>query len=142
MAEEEYIDQEIAVEEQQEEEPQDLMAALQQVLRKARHHDGLAIGLRECAKTLDKRTAHLCVLAEDCSEAAYTRLVEALCKEHKIDLIKVAEKKKLGEWVGLARYDKTGNPKKIRKAGCVVVKDYGEKSRAMDVLLDHLKAEK
>eukprot|EP01012_Entosiphon_sulcatum_P000220 TRINITY_DN100340_c0_g1_i1.p1 TRINITY_DN100340_c0_g1~~TRINITY_DN100340_c0_g1_i1.p1 ORF type:complete len:150 (-),score=45.31 TRINITY_DN100340_c0_g1_i1:58-483(-) len=138
--EEEIIDQGVAAEEE-EAEPTDLMSALQEVLKKARYHDGLAIGLRECAKTLDKRTAHLCVLAEDCTEAAYTRLVEALCKEHKIDLIKVAEKKKLGEWVGIARYDKTGNAKKIRKCGCVVIKDYGEKSKAMDMLLDHFRKE-
>lgn len=58
-------------------------------LQRARAHDGLAVGLHEATKALDKRAAHLCVLAEDCTEAAYTRLVEALCSEHGIDLIKV-----------------------------------------------------
>lgn len=86
--------------------PSDLMSALKEVLKvltafkfhwcfshfnlqRARAHDGLAIGLHEACKALDKRAAHLCVLAEDCTEAAYTRLVEALCSEHGIDLIKV-----------------------------------------------------
>lgn len=53
-------------------------------------HDGLARGLRECAKALDKRQAHLCVLNESCTEAEYVKLIEALCAEHKINLIKVS----------------------------------------------------
>lgn len=36
-----------------------------------------------------RRQALLCVLAKDCSEAAYVRLVEALCNEHQIKLLKV-----------------------------------------------------
>ena len=31
----------------------------------------------------------LCFLAKNCTEAAYTRLVEALCTEHNIMLMKV-----------------------------------------------------
>ena len=33
--------------------------------------------------------ALLCVLAKNCTEAAYIRLVEALCSEHQIKLLKV-----------------------------------------------------
>ena len=39
-------------------------------------HDGLARGLRECAKALDRRQAHLCVLVETCTEAEYIKLIE------------------------------------------------------------------
>jgi hypothetical protein len=37
-------------------------------------HDGLARGLRECAKALDKREAHLCVLVETVTEGVFTLL--------------------------------------------------------------------
>jgi small subunit ribosomal protein S12e len=64
--------------------------ALQEVLKNALVHDGLARGLRECTKALDRRQAHLCVLVETCTEAEYIKLIEALCAEHKINLIKVS----------------------------------------------------
>lgn len=51
--------------------------------------DGLARGLRESAKALDKRQALLCVLSENCDEPMYKKLVSALCMEHNIPLIKV-----------------------------------------------------
>lgn len=73
--------------------------ALQEVLKKSLIHDGLARGLRECAKALDRRQAHLCVLVETCNEAEYIKLIEALCNEHKIDLLKVSDPKTLGTWV-------------------------------------------
>ena len=42
--------------------------ALQEVIKTALVHDGLARGLREAAKALDKREAHLCVLVETVTE--------------------------------------------------------------------------
>lgn len=38
---------------------------------------------------LNRRQAVLCVLAENCDEAAYKKLVQALCNEHQIPLVKV-----------------------------------------------------
>jgi small subunit ribosomal protein S12e len=140
--------------------------ALQEVLKNALVHDGLARGLRECAKALDKRQAHLCVLVETCTEgerfvisharwstfgltlfprqsllaAEYLKLIEALCAEHNINLIKVSDAKVLGQWSGLAKIDREGNPRKIVGCSCVVVKDYGQESEGLNVLLDYFKS--
>ena len=78
-----------------------VLDALKGVLKLALMHDGLARGLREASKALDRRQAHMCVLNENCEEEAYKKLVIALCNEHKIPLIKVPDGKQLGEWAGL-----------------------------------------
>jgi small subunit ribosomal protein S12e len=78
-----------------------VLDALKGVLKLALIHDGLARGLREASKALDRRQAHMCVLNESCEEEAYKKLVVALCSEHKIPLIKVPDGKQLGEWAGL-----------------------------------------
>ena len=49
-----------------------------------------SVGLRESVKALDQRKALLCVLAESTDEKNIPKLVEALCKEHNINLIKVS----------------------------------------------------
>ena len=78
-----------------------VLDALKGVLKIALIHDGLARGLREASKALDRRQAHMCVLNEACEEEAYKKLIIALCAEHKIPLIKVPDGKQLGEWAGL-----------------------------------------
>ncbi|KAI9795161.1 MAG: 40S ribosomal protein S12 [Peltula sp. TS41687] len=77
--------------------------ALKGVLKLALIHDGLARGLREASKALDRRQAHMCVLNEACEEEAYKKLVVALCSEHKIPLIKVPDGKELGTLAGLCK---------------------------------------
>ena len=78
-----------------------IIDALKGVLKLALIHDGLARGLREASKALDRRQAHMCILNEKCQEEAYIKLVVALCSEHKIPLIKIDDGKQLGEWAGL-----------------------------------------
>ncbi|KAI0243929.1 40S ribosomal protein S12, partial [Massospora cicadina] len=92
--------------------------------------------LQACAKMLDRRQAALCVLNEGCTEAEYIKLVEALCAEHNINLIKVSDAKKLGEWAGLCKIDREGNPRKVVGASCVVVKELQTDTEAYNVLMD------
>ena len=67
----------------------DFDTALDQSVRRALANDGLARGVHECVKCLEKRTAHLCLLADDCEESGIVALVEALCTQNKIRLHKV-----------------------------------------------------
>mmetsp|Transcript_68193 Transcript_68193/g.186894 ORF Transcript_68193/g.186894 Transcript_68193/m.186894 type:complete len:143 (+) Transcript_68193:65-493(+) len=120
-------------------EAMDVETALKIVLKNALCHDGLARGLHECAKALDQGVAQLCVLSGSCNEAAYTKLVEALCAEHGAPLMKVSDGKQLGEWAGLAKVDKEGNARKVVGCSCVVVKSFGEESEALTVLQESLK---
>merc|ERR1712141_853103 len=122
--------------------PMDVNTALQEVLKNALIHDGLARGLHECAKALDKRQAHLCILANNCDEPMYVKLVEALCAEHCINLIKVDDNKKLGEWAGLCKIDKEGKARKVVGCSCVVVKDYGKETQAHDVINEYFKSKR
>merc|ERR1719408_140022 len=118
--------------------PMDVETALQKVLKNSLCHDGLKRGLHECAKALDKGDAKLCVLSQGCNEPAYTKLIEALCAEHGVDLTKVPDGKQLGEWVGLAKVDKEGTARKVVGCSCCVVTDFGEESEALSVLKANL----
>jgi len=120
--------------------PLDPESALKIVLRNARYHDGLARGLHECVKALDRREAHLCLLAKSCDEKAYTTLITALCAEHQIPLITVQDGNQLGEWCGLCRYNTENKAVKIVGCSCAVIKSWGEESEARQYILDQIKS--
>merc|ERR1712200_331466 len=119
--------------------PMDIFDAVQEILKLSMIHDGICRGLREAVKALDKREALLCILATNCDEQTYVKLIEALCAEHGINLIKVDDNKKLGEWAGLCKIDKEGKARKVVGCSCVVVKDWGLETEATQVVLDYLK---
>ncbi|CAA7049591.1 unnamed protein product [Microthlaspi erraticum] len=80
------------------------------------------IGHHESAKLIEKRVAKLCVLAEDCNQPDYVKLVKALCADHNINLLTVPSAKTLGEWAGLCKIDSEGNARKVVGCSCLVVK--------------------
>lgn len=131
------IEVDVAIED---EAPLDPQTALQKVLRSALYHDGLARGLHEAVKALDRTEAHLCVLSTSCNEPAYIKLITALCKEHSIDMIKVENSKLLGEWAGLCKYNADGKAVKVVGCSCVVVKSWGEDTPARQYIIDHVKS--
>nr|ALS05131.1 40S ribosomal protein S12 [Labidocera rotunda] len=122
--------------------PMDINTAIAEVLKQALIADGLARGLREAAKALDKRQALLCMLSENCDEPMYKKLVTALCMEHNIPLIKVDSNMKLGEWAGLCKLDSEGKARKVVKCSCAVVRDWGKETPAHDVLQEYLKSQR
>ncbi|XP_038708385.1 40S ribosomal protein S12-like [Tripterygium wilfordii] len=121
-------------------EPMDLMTALQLVLRKSLAHGGLARGLHEGAKVIEKHAAQLCILAESCDQPDYVKLVKALCADHNVNLLTVENSKTLGEWAGLCKIDSEGKARKVVSCACVVVKDFGEETPALNVVQEHLKS--
>ncbi|KAK9101798.1 hypothetical protein Sjap_019052 [Stephania japonica] len=121
-------------------EPMDIMTALQNVLKKSLAHDGLARGLHEGAKIIEKHAAQLCVLAEDCDQADYVKLVKALCADNNVNLITVPSAKTLGEWAGLCKIDSEGKARKVVGCSCVVVKDYGEESEGLNIVQEYVKS--
>ena len=129
----EQVVSDVEVEEEEEvevEEPLNIISSLRKVLKISMYHDGLARGLREAVKALDRREAHLCVLANSCNEQAYTKLITALCDEHETPLIKVDDSKLLGEWAGLCKYNSDGKAVKVVGCSCVVIKSWGEETDA------------
>lgn len=121
-------------------EPSSLEEAVQIVIRKALEVNGLVRGLSEVTRALDRRTAHMCILADDCEDEAYKKLVTALSNQGEIDLINVEEREKLAEWAGLVRLEPTGEVKKALKCSCVAIRDFGERTRALNYLLNKLGA--
>merc|ERR1712035_298530 len=76
--------------------------------------------------------------AQNCDEANYVRLIEALCVEHQIPILKIGDNKTLGEWSGLCKIDREGNAVKVVGCSCVVVREVDDNA-AWDYLQNHLK---
>ena len=100
---------------------------------------GLVKGLNQVGKALDRKDAYLCILAKDCDDPKYIKLITALAKQNKIPLIEVESRQELGQWLGQCKYDKEGVPRKIRGASSCAIKDYGETSDALSFLEQYIK---
>merc|ERR1719473_143545 len=118
----------------------DIKDALKKVIRVAMSADGVVKGLNQVGKSLDRGDAFLCVLAEDCDDPKYKKLITALAKQNKVPLITVDARKDLGEWTGQCKYDKeNGKARKVRGCSSLAIKDYGEVSDALSVIEQHIK---
>lgn len=120
-------------------EPETTEAALEIVIRKAIEANGVICGVSQVARALDRRTAFLCILATDCEEEQYRDLITALAHQNNIDIIQVDHRTQLAEWVGLVKRDRTGAIKKHFKCSCIAINNFGEQTRALDMLLQQLK---
>jgi small subunit ribosomal protein S12e len=105
----------------------DLENALSKVCKAAFCEDNLARGINETCRAIEttyenSARAVLCLLADDCDESEYKKLVTALCKTHGVALHTVEAKKSLAVYAGLCRFDKDGQPKKVRKCSSLVIK--------------------
>mmetsp|Transcript_89662 Transcript_89662/g.279052 ORF Transcript_89662/g.279052 Transcript_89662/m.279052 type:complete len:141 (+) Transcript_89662:116-538(+) len=131
-------DETVAAAPEQEEEVTDLMGAVKGVLKRALTVDGAIRGLHEVAKHIDAGKAQVVFLSESCDEPAYKKLVQGLCVEKNVPLVDVPDGKSLGEWAGLCKIDKDGLPRKVVRASCVAVTEFGEEGLAYDYLMKHV----
>lgn len=99
----------------------------------------LVKGLNEVCKALDRKQAQLCVLAKDCDDQKYKKLVEALAKNAGIPVVQVESKLSLGEWLGHCKYDKENAPRKVKGTSSVAVVQYGEESEALSFVINYIK---
>lgn len=89
---------------------------------------------------MDSGAARLCILSNDCDNAEYKKLVQALCAEGSVHLIVADHGAEIGEWVGLAKLNADGTVRKAVRCSVAVVTDFGEESPALDVVLKYVKA--
>ncbi|KAG9397047.1 Ribosomal protein S12e [Carpediemonas membranifera] len=115
------------------------MEALREVMKSARFTDGLLRGLREVAKAVDSKRAVICLLAADCDNQQYTKLVTALCKDREVPLMQVESKKTLGEWAGLCRFNEEGEACKVVACSSACLTNWGEDTAALAALKGHIK---
>lgn len=119
--------------------------AVKRVIRAAMVVDGLRRGLHECAKALAKAGkaadgsrnvggGRLCLLAADCDEPAYVKLVKALCAEKEVPIREIPTAAGLGEMVGLCKLDKDGKPRKVVNTSVAVITDFGAPSKSLKML--------
>ena len=141
MADEQNIKTEVPVIEDTIVESEDASSSLRTVLQKAIEVNGLVRGFSSVARALDKGVAQLCVLADDCEEEDYKKLIIALARQQKVDLIRVPERRMLGEYAGLAKFDNDNNIKKVISTSSVVVTDFGEGTKDLERVLRELKKE-
>merc|ERR1712070_471188 len=114
-------------------------AAIKNVIQKSMAVDGCVKGLNQVGKALDRKDAYLCILAKDCEDPKYKKLITALAKQNKIPLIEVDHREELGQWLGQCKYDKEGVPRKTKGASSCAIKDYGEPSDALSFLEQYIK---
>jgi small subunit ribosomal protein S12e len=100
---------------------------------------GLVKGLNEVCKALDRKEAVCCVLAKNCDDPKYLKLVDALAKTNNIPVIQVEDRTELGEWLGHCKYDKEGAARKVKGTSSVAIINYGEETECLSFVLNYIK---
>merc|ERR1712060_848368 len=124
---------------QEEEKADNITDAIKSVIKKSQANDGLVKGLNEVCKALDRKQAILCVLAQDCDDPKYKKLVDALAKASNVPLIEVDSRDELGEWLGHCKYDKEGAARRVKGTSSVAIRNYGEETEALTFVLNYIK---
>lgn len=64
-----------------------------------------------------------------------------MCAESGVHLIMADSGTEIGEWCGLCKLNADGTVRKAVKTSVAVVTDFGEKSSALDVVMNYVKSQ-
>ena len=106
----------------------DYEAALKRIIQTCNADSLLAKGLHEVCKALENKDekvkAKYVILAKNCTEANYVKVVKGLASRNKVPVIEIEEGETLGEYLGICKYDKNKNVTKKRKCSSVAIRDF------------------
>lgn len=106
----------------------DYDAALKRIIQTCNTDSLLAKGLHEVCKAIENKDekvkAKYVILAKNCTEDNYVKLVKGLAARNKIPVIEIEEGETLGEYLGICKYDKNKNVTKKRKCSSVAIRDF------------------
>ena len=104
-------------------EANELHDTLAKVIKSSLCQDTISKGLHEVLRVIEAKQALFVVVAEDCSEASYLKLVKALCAKNEIKYIAVPKREDLGKWLGHFTQVK-GEIKKIKGCTSLAIRKY------------------
>lgn len=108
----------------------DYETALKRVIQTSNSDSLLAKGIHEVCKAIenkdDKVKAKYVILAKNCSEPNYVKIVKGLAAQNKIKVIETEQGETLGEILGMCKYDKNKNVTKKRKCSSVAIRDFSK----------------
>lgn len=106
----------------------DFETALKRIIQTSNADSLLAKGIHEVAKALESKDekvkAKYVLLAKNCTEANYVKIVKGLAAQNKVPVYEVEQGETLGEWLGICKLDKNGNVTKKRKCSSVAIRDF------------------
>ncbi len=106
----------------------DYETAFKRVVQTANNDSLLAKGIHEVCKAIEtkdeKLRAKYVVLAKNCNEANYVKIIKGLAAQNKIPVVEIEQGETLGEWLGMCKYDKNKNVTKQRRCSSVAIRDF------------------
>lgn len=106
----------------------DFETALKRIIQTSNADSLLAKGIHEVAKSLESKDekvkAKYVLLAKNCTEANYVKIVKGLAAQNKVPVYEIEQGETLGEWLGICKLDKNGNVTKKRKCSSVAIRDF------------------
>jgi small subunit ribosomal protein S12e len=113
--------------------PTDFNTALKRIIQTCDNDSLLAKGLHEVCKAIEnkdeKLKAKFVILAKNCSDANYVKVVKGLANRNKIPIIEIDEGETMGEFLGFCKYDKNKSVTKARKCSSVAIRDFSHEAR-------------